>query len=95
MGDTAYCPIFGQIGERYGPFDLGKPFDRQLGVVQGCCSCERLDGPSGAKLAQYLWRQTALTTDLNVRGGTSIHVKPDLEMQRDCCMYDTALERME
>lgn len=23
-GDTAYCPIFGQIGERYGPFDLGE-----------------------------------------------------------------------
>ncbi|CAN0099933.1 unnamed protein product, partial [Ectocarpus sp. 4 AP-2014] len=21
-GDTAYCPVFGQIGERYGPFDL-------------------------------------------------------------------------
>ncbi|CAN0439458.1 unnamed protein product, partial [Hapterophycus canaliculatus] len=23
-GDTAYCPIFGQIGERFGPFDLGE-----------------------------------------------------------------------
>ena len=30
-GDTAYCPIFGQIGERYGPFDLGKvELDLQL-----------------------------------------------------------------
>lgn len=23
-GDTAYCSVFGKIGERYGPFDLGK-----------------------------------------------------------------------
>lgn len=31
-GDTAYCPVFGLIGERYGPFDLGK--DRQAVALQ-------------------------------------------------------------
>lgn len=32
-GDTAYCPIFPKVGERYGPFDLGKYLSIVLSLV--------------------------------------------------------------
>ena len=38
-GDTAYAPIFPQIGERYGPFDLGAvQFATGAQFLWGVCS---------------------------------------------------------
>jgi len=40
-GDTGYCPVFGQIGDKYGPFDLaaipvGAYEPRSFMIAQHC-----------------------------------------------------------